>query len=29
MVEEGLVTMEKVRVLKYAARAGAGDHSER
>lgn len=30
MVEEGLVTMEKVRVLKYAARAraGAGDHSE-
>ena len=24
MVSEGLVTMEKVRVLKYAARAGAG-----
>jgi len=24
MVEEGLVTMEKVRVLKYAARPGAG-----
>jgi PII-like signaling protein len=27
MVSEGLVTMEKVRVLKYAARAGGGDAS--
>jgi PII-like signaling protein len=25
MVSEGLVTMERVRVLKYAARAGGGD----